>query len=30
VRLSAETAQWPVTVPANGKVSLTATFVTRY
>jgi hypothetical protein len=30
VRLSAETAQWPVSVPANGKVSLTATFVTRY
>jgi hypothetical protein len=30
VRPSAETVEWPVTVPANGKVSLTATFVTRY
>src|SRR6266478_1568592 len=29
-RLSAETAEWAVTVPANGKASLTATFETRY
>jgi hypothetical protein len=29
VRRSAETVEWPVTVPANGKASLTATFVTR-
>jgi|HubBroStandDraft_1064217.scaffolds.fasta_scaffold25896_2 hypothetical protein len=30
VRHSAETVEWPVTVPANGKASLTASFVTRY
>jgi hypothetical protein len=30
VRQSAETAEWPVTVPANGKAALTASFVTRY
>jgi hypothetical protein len=30
VRRNAETAEWAVTVPANGKASLTATFVTRY
>ena len=29
-RRSAETAEWTVTVPANGKSSLTATFDTRY
>ena len=29
-RRSAETAEWAVTVPANGKTSLTATFETRY
>ena len=29
-RRSADTAQWSVTVPANGKASLTATFETRY
>jgi hypothetical protein len=29
-RRSAETAEWPVSVPANGKATLTATFVTRY
>src|SRR6266849_3811887 len=29
-RRSAETAEWAVTVPANGKASLTATFETRY
>jgi hypothetical protein len=29
-RRSADTAEWAVTVPANGKVSLTATFETRY
>ena len=29
-RRSAETAEWAVTVPANGKASLTATFDTRY
>jgi len=29
-RRSAETAEWAVTVPANGKTSLTATFDTRY
>jgi hypothetical protein len=30
VRQSAETVEWPVTVPANGKAALTASFVTRY
>jgi hypothetical protein len=30
VRRDAETAEWAVTVPANGKATLTATFVTRY
>ncbi len=30
VRRNAETAEWAVTVPANGKATLTATFVTRY
>ena len=30
VRSSAEVAEWAVTVPANGKTSLTATFETRY
>jgi hypothetical protein len=30
VRQSAETAEWPVSVPANGKAALTASFVTRY
>jgi len=30
VRRSADTAEWPVTVPANGKADLTASFVTRY
>jgi hypothetical protein len=30
VRHSAETVEWPVTVPANGKASLTVSFVTRY
>jgi hypothetical protein len=29
-RRDAETAEWAVTVPANGKASLTATFDTRY
>src|ERR1700722_6335446 len=29
-RRDAETAEWAVTVPANGKASLTATFETRY
>jgi hypothetical protein len=29
-RRSADTAEWSVTVPANGKASLTATFETRY
>ncbi len=29
-RRDAETAEWAVTVPANGKASLTATFNTRY
>jgi hypothetical protein len=29
-RRSAESAEWTVTVPANGKTSLTATFDTRY
>jgi hypothetical protein len=29
-RLSADAAEWPVTVPANGKTTLTATFETRY
>ncbi len=29
-RLSAEAAEWAVTVPANGKASLTASFETRY
>jgi hypothetical protein len=29
-RRSADTAEWPVTVPANGKTTLTATFDTRY
>ena len=29
-RRSAETAEWAVTVPANGKASLTATFDTKY
>lgn len=29
-RRSAEVAEWAVTVPANGKTTLTATFVTRY
>ena len=29
-RRSAEVAEWPVTVPANGKVTVTATFETRY
>jgi hypothetical protein len=29
-RRSAETAEWAVTVPANGKASVTATFVTRF
>jgi hypothetical protein len=29
-RLSAEAAEWALTVPANGKSSLTATFETRY
>jgi hypothetical protein len=29
-RRSADVAEWFVTVPANGKASLTATFVTRY
>ncbi len=30
VRRNAETAEWAVTVPANGKATLTATFVSRY
>ena len=29
-RLSADAAEWPVTVPANGKTTVTATFETRY
>ena len=29
-RRSAETAEWAVTVPANGKASVTATFATRF
>ena len=29
-RRSAEVAEWAVTVPANGKASVTATFDTRY
>jgi hypothetical protein len=29
-RRSADVAEWAVTVPANGKADLTATFVTRY
>jgi hypothetical protein len=29
-RRSAEVAEWLVTVPANGKIDLTATFMTRY
>jgi hypothetical protein len=29
-RLNAEAAEWAVTVPANGKTSVTATFETRY
>ncbi len=29
-RRGADTAEWPVTVPANGKATLTATFDTRY
>ena len=29
-RRSADTAEWAVTVPANGKATLTATFETRY
>jgi hypothetical protein len=29
-RRNADTAEWAVTVPANGKTSLTATFETRY
>ncbi len=29
-RLSADAAEWPVTVPANGKTIVTATFETRY
>jgi hypothetical protein len=29
-RRSAEAAEWPVTVPANGKATVTATFETRY
>ena len=29
-RLSAETAEWNVNVPANGKATVTATFETRY
>jgi hypothetical protein len=30
LRRSADTAEWSVTVPANGKATLTATFDTRY
>jgi hypothetical protein len=30
LRRSAETAEWPVAVPANGKSVLTASFVTRF
>jgi hypothetical protein len=30
VRLNAGAAEWPVTVPANGKATVTATFETRY
>jgi hypothetical protein len=30
VRLNADAAEWAVTVPANGKASVTATFETRY
>jgi hypothetical protein len=29
-RFSAEVAEWAVTVPANGKATLTASFETRY
>jgi hypothetical protein len=29
-RRSADTAEWSVTVPANGKASLTASFESRY
>jgi hypothetical protein len=29
-RLNAEAAEWPVSVPANGKATVTATFETRY
>jgi hypothetical protein len=29
-RRSAETAEWAVTVPANGKATLTASFETRF
>jgi hypothetical protein len=29
-RLNAEAAEWSVTVPANGKATVTATFETRY
>jgi hypothetical protein len=29
-RRSAETAEWAVTIPANGKADLTASFDTRY
>jgi len=29
-RRNANTAEWPVTVPANGKASVTATFESRY
>jgi hypothetical protein len=29
-RRSAETAEWAVTVPANGKASVTASFDTRF
>jgi hypothetical protein len=29
-RVHAEAAEWPVTIPANGKTTLTATFETRY
>ena len=28
--LSADTALWKVTVPANGEAVVTATFITRY
>jgi hypothetical protein len=29
-RRSADAAEWPVAVPANGKATVTATFETRY